>query len=120
MTVCASKAALAFLRTVLTVVSADRVVTDLAGGAFLTQRRNAVLIAGPVPARRTWPSRLRAAVIAAARGRFYNVVDPVNLLESETRNGSEAWLAEHLTRVDLIVLEADCYSADTVLTANLW
>ena len=40
-----------------------------------------------------------------ASGRFYNVVDLVNRLETETRNGRQGRLAEHLTRMDFIVLD---------------
>lgn len=40
-----------------------------------------------------------------ARGRFFNVVDLVNRLETETRNGRQGRLAEHLTRMDFIVLD---------------
>jgi DNA replication protein DnaC len=40
-----------------------------------------------------------------APGRFYNVVDLVNRLETETRNGRQGRLADHLTRMDFIVLD---------------
>jgi DNA replication protein DnaC len=40
-----------------------------------------------------------------ARGRFYNVVDLVNRLEIETRNGRQDRIAEHLIRMDFIVLD---------------
>jgi DNA replication protein DnaC len=39
------------------------------------------------------------------RGRFYNVVDLRNRLETETRNGRQGRLNEHLTRMDFIVLD---------------
>jgi DNA replication protein DnaC len=42
---------------------------------------------------------------AGARGRFYNVVDLVNCLKIETRNGRQGRIAEHLTRMDFIVLD---------------
>src|SRR5271154_3997520 len=42
---------------------------------------------------------------AGARGRFYNLVDLVNCLEIETRNGRQGRIAEHLTRMDFIVLD---------------
>ena len=35
----------------------------------------------------------------------YNVVDLVNRLEIETRNGRQGRIAEHLTRMDFIVLD---------------
>ena len=39
------------------------------------------------------------------RNTFYNVVDLVNRLETETRNGRQGRIAEHLTRMDFIVLD---------------
>ena len=47
----------------------------------------------------------RSCIRSGARGRFYNVVDLVNRLETETRNGHQGRLAEHLTRMDIIVLD---------------
>ena len=42
---------------------------------------------------------------SGARGRFYNVVDLVNQLETETCNGRQGRIADHLTRMDFIVLD---------------
>ena len=47
----------------------------------------------------------RSCIRAGARGRFYNVVDLVNQLETETRSGRQGRLADHLTRMDFIVLD---------------
>ena len=47
----------------------------------------------------------RSCIRAGARGRFYNVVDLVNRLETETRNGRQGRIADHLTRMDFIVLD---------------
>ena len=47
----------------------------------------------------------RSCIQSGARGRFYNVVDLVNRLETETRNGRQGRIAEHLTRMDFIVLD---------------
>src|SRR6266446_2103854 len=47
----------------------------------------------------------RSCILGGARGRFYNVVDLVNRLETETRNGRQGRLADHLTRMDFIVLD---------------
>src|SRR6478672_7801850 len=55
----------------------------------------------PAPAKHMWPSPSPVG----ARGRFYNVVDLVNRLEIETRNGRQGRIAEHLTRMDFIVLD---------------
>src|SRR5947207_4850496 len=47
----------------------------------------------------------RSCIRSGARGRFYNVVDLVNRLETETRSGRQGRLADHLTRMDFIVLD---------------
>src|SRR4051794_6591063 len=62
--------------------------------------------AEPAPAKPTLPSPLpEAASDPGSRGRFYNVVDLVNRLETETRNGRQGRLADHLTRLDFIILD---------------
>jgi DNA replication protein DnaC len=81
-------------------------VNDLAGGGFIAQQRNVVLVGGTG----TGKSHLAIAIARScirdgARGRFYNVVDLVNRLETETRNGRQGRLAEHLTRMNFIVLD---------------
>jgi len=45
----------------------------------------------------------RSCIRSGARGRFY--VDLVNRLETESRNGRQGRIAEHLTRMDFIVLD---------------
>ena len=47
----------------------------------------------------------RSCIRGGARGRFYNVVDLVNKLEAETRNGRQGRLADHLTRLDFVILD---------------
>ena len=47
----------------------------------------------------------RACIRAGARGRFYNVVDLVNRLETEARGGRQGRLADHLTRLDFVILD---------------
>jgi DNA replication protein DnaC len=84
----------------------DALVRDLAGGAFIAEQRNVVLIGGTG----TGKSHLAIAIARAcirngARGRFFNVVDLVNRLESETRQGRQGRLADYLTRLDFIVLD---------------
>ncbi|SDR57754.1 IstB-like ATP binding protein [Rhizobiales bacterium GAS191] len=39
------------------------------------------------------------------RGRFYNVVDLVNQLETETRAGRQGRIADYLTRLDFVILD---------------
>lgn len=84
----------------------ETLVRDLAGGGFIEQQRNAVLIGGTG----TGKSHLAIAIArhcirSGARGRFYNVVDLVNRLETETRSGRQGRLADHLTRLDFIILD---------------
>lgn len=84
----------------------EALVRDLTGGAFVAEQRNVVLIGGTG----TGKSHLAIAVARAcirngARGRFFNVVDLVNRLESETRQGRQGRLADYLTRLDFIVLD---------------
>ena len=47
----------------------------------------------------------RALIRNGARGRFFNVVDLVNRLETETRSGRQGRIADHLTRLDFVVLD---------------
>ena len=47
----------------------------------------------------------RSCIRASARGRFYNVVDLVNRLETESRSGRQGRLADQLTRLDFLVLD---------------
>jgi DNA replication protein DnaC len=81
-------------------------VNDLAGGGFIAQQRNAVLIGGTGTGKTHMAIAIaRSCIRSGARGRFYNVVDLVNRLEIETRNGRQGRIAEHLTRMDFIVLD---------------
>ena len=47
----------------------------------------------------------RSCIRGGARGRFYNVVDLVNRLETETRSGRQGRLADQGTRMDFIILD---------------
>ena len=81
-------------------------VNDLAGGGFITQQRNVVLVGGTGTGKTHLAIAIaRSCIRDGTRGRFYNVVDLVNRLETETRNGRQGRLAEHLTRMDFIVLD---------------
>jgi DNA replication protein DnaC len=81
-------------------------VNDLAGGGFIAQQRNAVLVGGTGTGKTHLASAIaRACIRSGTRGRFYNVVDLVNRLETETRNARQGRLADHLTRMDFIVLD---------------
>ena len=84
----------------------EGLVRDLAAGTFLANQRNAVLVGGTG----TGKSHLAIAIArncirAGARARFYNVVDLVNRLEAETRGGRQGRIADHLARLDLVILD---------------
>ncbi len=84
----------------------ETLVHDLAGGGFIAQQRNAVLVGGTGTGKTHLAIAIaRSCIRSGARGRFYNVVDLVNRLETETRNGRQGRLADHLTRMDFIVLD---------------
>jgi DNA replication protein DnaC len=84
----------------------EGLVRDLASGGFIAQQRNIVFIGGTG----TGKSHLaiavaRACIRSGARGRFFNVVDLVNRLETEARAGRQGRLADHLTRLDFVILD---------------
>jgi len=84
----------------------EGLVRDLAAGAFLANQRNAVLVSGTGTGKSHLAIAIaRSCIRAGARARFYNVVDLVNRLEAETRGGRQGRIADHLARLDLVVLD---------------
>jgi DNA replication protein DnaC len=84
----------------------EGLVRDLATGAFLAEQRNAVLVGGTGTGKSHLAIAIaRSCIRGGARGRFYTVVDLVNRLEAEARAGRQGRIAEHLTRLDLVVLD---------------
>ena len=84
----------------------ETLVRDLAGGGFMEQQRNVVLIGGTGTGKSHAAIAIaRACIRRGARGRFFNVVDLVNKLEAETRAGRQGRIADHLTRLDFVVLD---------------
>jgi DNA replication protein DnaC len=62
-------------------------VNDLAGGGFIAQQRNAVLVGGTGTGKTHMAIAIaRSCIRSGARGRFYNVVDLVNRLEIEVES----------------------------------
>ena len=84
----------------------ETLVCDLAGGNFLTQQRNIVLVGGTGTGKTHLAIAIaRACIRDGARGRFFNVVDLVNKLEAESRSGRQGRLADYLCRKDFVVLD---------------
>jgi DNA replication protein DnaC len=84
----------------------ETLVRDLANGGFLAQQRNAVLIGGTGTGKTHLAIAIaRSCIRSGSRGRFYNVVDLVNRLEAETRNARQGRVADHLTRMDFVILD---------------
>jgi DNA replication protein DnaC len=81
-------------------------IRDLAGGAFLSEQRNAVLVGGTGTGKSHLAIAIaRACIRRGTRGRFYTVVDLVNRLEGEARASRQGRLADYLTRMDFVVLD---------------
>ncbi len=81
-------------------------VRELSTGTFVADQRNVVLVGGTG----TGKSHLAIAIARAlirngTRGRFFNVVDLVNRLETETRSGKQGRTADYLNRLDFIILD---------------
>ena len=84
----------------------ETLVRDLTSGEFLSQQRNVVLVGGTGTGKTHISVAIARAVIRnGARGRFFNVVDLVNRLEAEVRAGRAGRLAEHLMRLDFVILD---------------
>ncbi|NWG45270.1 MAG: ATP-binding protein [Alphaproteobacteria bacterium] len=84
----------------------EALVRELAAGAFLAQQRNAVFVGGTGTGKTHLAVAIaRSCIRAGARARFYNVVDLVNRLEGEARAARQGRLADHLARLDLVILD---------------
>src|SRR3974390_3803846 len=80
----------------------ETLVKDLAGGGFIGQQRNVFLVGGTGTGKTHLAIAIaRNCIRSGARGRFYNVVDLVNKLEAETRNGRPGGLRGHPPRPQL-------------------
>lgn len=84
----------------------EGLVRDLATGAFLASQRNAVLVGGTGTGKTHLAIAIgRSCVRGGARVRYYNTIDLVNRLEAETRAGRAGRIADHLSRLDLVILD---------------
>jgi DNA replication protein DnaC len=84
----------------------EALVRELANGTFVADQRNAVLVGGTGTGKTHLAIAIARALIRnGTRGRFYNVVDLVNRLETETRNGKQGRTADYLGRLDFVILD---------------
>ena len=81
-------------------------VEQLGRGAFLDDKRNVVLVGGTGTGKTHITIGIARSIIRAGRkARFFNVVDLVNRLEAETKQGRGGRIADGLMRVDLLILD---------------
>src|SRR5271155_2751108 len=100
----------------------EGLVRDLAGGDFIAQQRNVVLVGGTGTGKTHLAMAIarsciragsrgrameiaRSCIRAGSRGRFFNTVDLVNRLEAEGRTGHQGRLADYLPRLDFVILD---------------
>lgn len=84
----------------------ESLVRELATGTFVADQRNVVLVGGTGTGKTHLAIAIARALIRnGTRGRFFNVVDLVNRLETEARNGKQGRMTDYLTRLDFIILD---------------
>ena len=84
----------------------ETLVRELAGGDFLEQQRNVVLIGGTGTGKSHLAVAIaRACIRSGARCRFFNVVDLVNKLDAEARADRQGRTADLLCRLDFLILD---------------
>jgi len=81
-------------------------IRQLHTGEYLSTARNIVLVGGTGSGKTHLASALaRQAILQGKRARFYSVVDLVNQLDAEKREGRAGKLATRLLYQDVIVLD---------------
>jgi DNA replication protein DnaC len=84
----------------------ETAVRQLFAGDYLETSRNVVLVGGTGTGKTHLAIALaRRAIHQGKRARFYSVVDLVNQLEAEKRNGRAGRLAQRLINLQVIVLD---------------
>ncbi len=84
----------------------EAIVRDLAGGGFIAQQRNVVLVGGTGTGKTHLAIAIaRSCIRSGARGRFFTTVDLVNRLEAEARAGRQGRIADYLARMDFVILD---------------
>jgi DNA replication protein DnaC len=84
----------------------ETAVRQLYAGQYVENSRNIVLVGGTGTGKTHLAIAFaRHAIHQGKRARFYSVVDLVNQLDAEKRNGRAGRLAQHLGNLNLIVLD---------------
>ena len=83
----------------------EGLVRELANGSFVAEQRNVVLIGGTGTGKTHLAIAIARALIRNGTRGFFNVVDLVNRLETETRSGKQGRMADYLTRLDFVILD---------------
>jgi DNA replication protein DnaC len=84
----------------------EALLRDLAGGHFIAQKRNVVLVGGTGTGKTHLAIAIaRSCIRAGSRGRFFTTVDLVNKLEAEGRAGRQGRMADFLSRLDFVILD---------------
>lgn len=84
----------------------ETAIRQLYAGAYLEGSRNIVLVGGTGTGKTHLAIALaRQAIHQGKRARFYSVIDLVNQLEAEKRNGRAGRLAQRLGNLEVIVLD---------------
>mgnify|MGYP001221469639 CR=1 FL=1 len=84
----------------------ETAIRQLYAGAYLEGSRNIVLVGGTGTGKTHLAIALaRQAIHQGKRARFYSVIDLVNQLDAEKRNGRAGRLAQRLSNLEVIVLD---------------
>jgi DNA replication protein DnaC len=87
-------------------VISETQLRELYTGAYLTDARNVVFVGGTGTGKTHLATALaRQVILTGKRARFYSVVDLVNQLDAEKREGRAGRLAARLLHQDAIVLD---------------
>lgn len=88
-----------------TPINAELIET-LAGGTFLDDQRNVVLVGGTGTGKTHMAIGIaRQCIRSGRKARFFNVVDLVNRLETEVKLDRQGRTADALSRVDLVIFD---------------
>ena len=81
-------------------------IEQLRSGAFLADQRNIVLVGGTGTGKTHLAIGITRSIIRLGKkARFFIVVDLVNRLEGEVKQGRQGRIADRLSRVDLLILD---------------